>query len=445
VSEPVTAPSSTLAIPPARAHDPAFDGLRGLAILLVMLYHFNVLHQPTTLGEAVWRGVMNTGWMGVDLFFVLSGYLITSILLDDKEREQGRVVEDSRRSSFLAFAGRFWARRVLRIFPLYYLFLFVSFVVLPRVAPIIGNGGITTLLPHEGWWFWLYLPNILFAQMGDFVGGRHFHLTWSLGVEEQFYFVWPVIVWLLDRRRLRMLVIALIVCALGWRVVMAARDAPWIAIFVLPYTRMDALAAGAFVALIGDDERRWLRMLARTIVALGLAYIVTQVYTRGQYAQFMPGVVTHGLTVNALFGAALLFSVRTSPKDGWWRRLFSLAGLRVFGRYAYGLYLVHIFVQHLLLGPLLDKREVQVFFGSRLLMQAAFTTACTIASLAIAALLFHSFEERFLRLKKHFRGPPAARVRLAVVDDASPSDAANGAVALARESTSSVDDVSARG
>jgi len=404
--------------PPAlvRMHDPALDGLRGVAILLVMLYHFNVLNQPVTFAEALWRGVMNTGWMGVDIFFVLSGHLITTILLHEKEREHQRRHGTSSGAAFATFAGRFWARRVLRIFPLYYLFLFASFVVLPRAAPHIGNGGITTLLPHEGWWFWLYLPNLLFAQVGDFVGGRHFHLAWSLGVEEQFYLVWPVVVWFLSRRQLRNVVVALIVVAFGWRVFLEARETPWITIFVMPHTRMDALAAGAFIALLGDDVRRSRRAVALVLVVAGLVYIASHIYLRGQYAQFLPGVVTHGLTANALFGAALLYVVRTSPKGGGWRRVFSVAALRVFGRYAYGLYLVHIFVQHLVFGPLLDRRDVQEVFNQRLLIQASFTLACTVVSLAVAALLFHGFENHFLRLKRYFR-PPGDSADSAVVHD----------------------------
>src|SRR5690606_37529689 len=102
-----------------RGHLPVLDGVRGAAILLVVVYHSNLLHRPHTVGERLWLGVVNAGWAGVDLFFVLSGFLITGLLVDAKGQP--------------GYFQRFWARRVLRIFPPYYLFLVVSFFVLPPV------------------------------------------------------------------------------------------------------------------------------------------------------------------------------------------------------------------------------------------------------------------------------------------------------------------------
>jgi len=396
--------------PLARVHDPALDGLRGLAILLVLLYHFNVLHQPRTFGEALWRGAMNAGWVGVDLFFVLSGFLITGILLDDKARVREASSGDAPvRVSLVGYLARFSLRRVLRIFPLYYAFLFASFVVLPRAAPFIGNGGITTVLPDDRWWFWLYLPNFLFARLGEFVGGRHFHLTWSLGVEEQFYLCWPLVVWFLDVKRLRALCIGLIVCAPIVRAVLDDGGASWVALFVWPHTRMDTLASGALLATFLAQGAPALTARARAalslVVVVALLHAGWQVHARGQYAQFMPGVVVSGLTLNALGFAALTALVRASPTGGAWRRAFSFAPLRLCGRYAYGLYLVHVFVQHLVVARFVDDARVVAFFGSRLALQVAFTSACTLASLALAVVVFHTIEEPFLRLKRVARSP----------------------------------------
>src|SRR4051812_8053988 len=186
-----------------RPHFPGLDGLRGLAILMVMILHFGGTTEQGMSGLNLWFSrITGAGWCGVDLFFVLSGFLITGILYDAKGTPGG--------------LRNFYARRVLRIFPLYYATLIVLFVILPLLAPG-PNPGLDKVALHQGW-LWLYLSNFAAVFIGDhtfaagLVQAGHF---WSLAIEEQFYLVWPLIVLTLRRETLINICVAVIVGVLG--------------------------------------------------------------------------------------------------------------------------------------------------------------------------------------------------------------------------------------
>src|SRR5690625_4685275 len=151
------------------------DGVRGVAILLVILFH--CFPSPLT----------GLGWIGVDLFFVLSGFLITGILIDSKGNKR--------------YYSNFIGRRILRIFPLYYLVLFIMLFLLPLIGRGFSSGSnYSFYLRHQGW-FWSYLQNWLFSFHG-FPKNLILSHFWSLGVEEQFYLVWPFLVLLLPKKLL---------------------------------------------------------------------------------------------------------------------------------------------------------------------------------------------------------------------------------------------------
>ena len=164
---------------------PALDGLRGIAVLLVLIHHFSGipaagLGVPTGFYRE-WLRFATIGWAGVDLFFVLSGFLITSILYDAK-------------GPALAFFKNFYARRALRIFPVYYVLVVFMLFLLPWIIP--GEEAASAKLRDNQLWLWFYLRNIQsLADFQSLIGTGHLvgHL-WSLAVEEQFYLVWPMVV-----------------------------------------------------------------------------------------------------------------------------------------------------------------------------------------------------------------------------------------------------------
>src|SRR5687768_17069225 len=202
---------------------PALDGLRGIAIILVMVHHFTY-YRPT-YGIDAWIGsVVFFFWTGVDLFFVLSGFLITGILLDTRGNER--------------YFTTFYARRTLRIFPLYYLVLFVAFVVLPKFPAVhLVLAGQADVPPQ--WPYWLYLTNFSIADGGWAHGWVD--VAWSLAIEEQFYLLWPLVIWLFPPRLVVWLCTAIFVAEVFARSFARASMAPSLPIFVVTWFRLDGL------------------------------------------------------------------------------------------------------------------------------------------------------------------------------------------------------------
>lgn len=203
---------------------PRLDGLRGVAILAVLLRHFGLSYPADTPIDQAVSTLFLFGWSGVDLFFVLSGFLISGILIETRHATN--------------YFASFWARRALRIVPVYFAFLTLWFLVLPQVAPRLGlhaNFGEEHWLPY-----WTWTANLFggVPQLG--------HL-WSLSVEEQFYLAWPVVVWLLSNRSVARLCIVLAVVCPAIRVLLLSVPLepswPWEI-----FKRADSLALGALVA-----------------------------------------------------------------------------------------------------------------------------------------------------------------------------------------------------
>jgi peptidoglycan/LPS O-acetylase OafA/YrhL len=362
-------------------HIPALDGLRGIAILLVVVFHFS---QPAYSANAsglrlAIQRLTGAGWVGVDLFFVLSGFLITSILYEAKQSD-----------------GYFKNFYMLRIFPLYYGVLFVAFVVLPLIRPY--QTGFYKAISHNQIFLWTYLQNYVQLPWEGWAGFTHF---WSLAVEEQFYLVWPAVVFLLNRRALIGVSIGMIVTALLLRtfVVLDHQNA-----YAWTPCRMDGLAVGAFLALVSHG-RPGIARLARpalvvgTVAAVLLAYLAAR--NHGSFWYGERRVQTIGYTLLALlFGAALVRAVVASPTSPW-GCLLNSQWLRFFGKYSYGLYVFHgLMMWWVKDGLLLNwlARGLHSFYLGLL----AHLIVLTVASVAVALLSWHVYEKHFLKLKRFF-------------------------------------------
>lgn len=390
---------SSPAEPPADRHVPALDGIRGLAILLVLAHHQTVMGGRTT-ADRLFLKFTDLGWCGVDLFFVLSGFLITGILLDSKAAP--------------AYFRNFYARRVLRIFPLYYTVVFLSVALLPHVPQIHDLILSRPLPPDQNAEFhWLYLSNFLFAEQKDF-GHPTLGLAWSLAIEEQFYAVWPLLVWLLAPSAMMRLCALLVVGALVLRTAMVAMGAHPVPVYVLPFARMDALALGALLALAARRDGG-LPAIARPAGWTGLAalavVLILWAVDRNNDRWEHPAMQTIGFSALAVGFAALLTRVLTAAPASVTARTFRHPTLRMFGKYSYALYLLHIPAQVFVERQWFQPSPIPPVLGSEIPAQLAFFAAATAVSLALAWASWHLIEKHFLALKRFFpaRTPSAAR------------------------------------
>jgi peptidoglycan/LPS O-acetylase OafA/YrhL len=221
---------------------PPLDGLRGLAILLVIFAHFGETLSAQRFPERVFRSLFDFGGTGVDLFFVLSGFLITGILLDSRDAKN--------------YFSAFYMRRILRIFPLYY---FALLLVLGLIIPLER----IPLQFNDVIWYFVYAQNWTLAII------PHLGHFWSLGIEEQFYFIWPLVVWAAGRRRVFQIAIAGSLFSLALRLFLVSRHVDVVLIYHNLFTRMDTLLVGAACACIIREfpffkllaANRWLGLL----------------------------------------------------------------------------------------------------------------------------------------------------------------------------------------
>lgn len=377
-----------------RLHEriPQLDAVRGLAILLVLLFHFSSyghgLPAATIVVDRMFEVLTRACWVGVDLFFVLSGFLITGILYDSKRSPH--------------YFRNFYARRVLRIFPLYYGTLVVFLIVLPRLLPSSETIG---ALQGDAVWYWTYLSNVRIAKDGwqwfDSLG--HF---WSLAVEEQFYLVWPIVILFFGRSNLIRICVWCIGGALVARVALNLAGYQTAA-YVLTPARMDALALGALLALTARGPvglthiARWAQPVAGL---LGLLLCAMVVWRRG-LVPHDPVISIVGHTLLACFFALVLVCALTSTRRQFLGRLFSSSSLRFLGQYSYALYVFHHPILFLRPG-LLPLDWVPTVLGSLLLKKLVFISVATAVSIVLALISWHLYEKQFFKLKRFFPYQP---------------------------------------
>src|SRR5271155_1928671 len=380
---PPSAPSGDTQNPGGFSHIPALDGVRGLAILLILFVHlFN--SNPDT-GNRFLNAVNHTiasFYLGVNLFFVLSGFLITGILLDTLHQPH--------------FFKTFYVRRALRIFPLYYGVLFLL-LLLTRPLHFVWSG----------WqYFYLtYIANLAFWYPHPLIlGALNINHFWSLQVEEQFYLVWPFVVY--SVKRLRSLIrISLNACVaiLLIRIVLVVLRPQLQNIYLVyspTFSCADNILFGcALCCLLRTSSRQRILDFAPRLFAIGMAILVCAgIYYHGLVWQtnfFMP---TFGFTLSSVsFAALVAMALRTGSKT---QHLFENSTLRFFGKYSYGLYVYHYSAE----GP--PAAPPRLFVNNHLHSKtlAVLAGACLVMAVTvpIALLSYHFYEAPFLKLKRYF-------------------------------------------
>lgn len=374
--------------PLLRPFYPALDGLRALAFIATFLVHY---------GPMAWNTpIVRWGWVGVDLFFVLSGFLITGILSDTKERPD--------------FFKTFYVRRALRIFPLFYGFWIVVLLLTP-LFHVQWNRAAVELAAYVGNWFFPFVklqniePGLIYFSLPW--GAHHvcpFELThmWSLCVEEQFYMVWPAVVWLVRSKRtlLHICLAAVVLGPIGRFLFIHFHPIALQSgsIYVSTLTRVDSLLVGAAIALwlrISSPKFHTMRIGAG-VVGVGspllLAVLWFQEKSHPGATLADPVVCTIGYTLIALTAAAVLLSAmglsQTMTRALQWKPLASL------GRISYGLYFFHL-IPAKYFASKVDLFRHYHAVPVLLLIVFGYTYAA-------AWLSFRFYESRFLRLKHVF-------------------------------------------
>lgn len=374
--------------PSKQAHVPELDGVRGMAILPVMALHFiaSQIHGAQNGIERFAENITGYGMWGVDLFFVLSGYLITGLLADTRESPK--------------YFSSFYMRRTLRIFPLYYGVIFILVVVIPR-------GFLTQHAPEALQiravqpWLWSYLTNVYVAEQGSFSIPYVSHF-WTLAIEEHFYLMWPLIVWYASRRSAIFVAIALSIAALTSRIVLAFTTSNDYWAHVFTPCRLDTLCIGAAFALWVRGPEGW-AVLRRAVKGLPLV-VVAMLALKAFPNQGIP----HQIALNIKeFLLAILCAILVSTAawpSGWkpLRAAMRWRPLMLMGRYSYGLYIFHGIIAYYL-GVHGGVEYFARLSGSHtvgLFLQALFGS---LLSVLIAVASYHAYETPFLRLKRLFK------------------------------------------
>lgn len=361
-------------------HIGALDGIRAIAVSLVMLFHF---------------GYLGVGWVGVQVFFVLSGYLITSILLQ------------TRTKCFTDYIVAFYWNRALRILPLLFAFITIS-----AVAYVLF--GVPETFRAD--WPWLITFSANFARMRPEDLGYPFVHIWSLAVEQQFYLVWPLVVFFVPPKRFKLVVLTILAATPLVRLVMfellihRGFDEQFAgkAVYVLPIAQFDAFAAGAAIPLWRLDRLphsgRWFLSIAAITATAGLTILVSEYFGgRGAfvasfgYAMYLlPGreYVWGYSLLNTVFVLGLICALQAI----WPSRVLQAKSLVWMGKISYGIYVYHLPL--LILGGFLFTKMGMDIHGS---LRFVFFVIWVLTVALVSDQSFRWLETPFLKLKRRTR------------------------------------------
>jgi peptidoglycan/LPS O-acetylase OafA/YrhL len=365
---------------------PALDGLRAVLLVAVSLRHFNHLWSAENLVERLYLVLPNLAISALDVFFAMSGFLITGILVDTVGAP--------------GYFRMFYVRRMLRILPPYYAFLVIWFLLLPLVP---GFGDMATRWSEQAW-YWLHALNFRLVIVGQYLPEPRLYHLWSLAFEEQFYLLWPAVVAACSRPRLLRVCGAAFVGAFLFRLGVALTGTHYEVGFVLLPGRLDPLASGATLALIIrqpgglDAVVTW----SRRIAVLAGGAVLALIAVRRSFLPNDPVILTVGLTVSAVLAASIVGSVlrleRTSLAG---RVLLHPAMIRV-GGFTYAAYIWHWPVEVMAERMGFDPLAMHAAFGIRLVGQFVYWATLLVASVGMGALSWYAIEVHSLKLKRFF-------------------------------------------
>ena len=371
---------------------PALDGVRGWAIIMVLFVHaFGLYININTIPEHYFWMISCYGRLGVDFFFVLSGFLITGILLKAKEKKN--------------FFLNFYSRRTLRIFPIYYLVITCIFFITPIFIDYF-QGQLREINPRIHLIYYAYLQNFLIPE-GDALPQYLLGAMWSLAVEEHFYLVWPAIIYFCARRTIIKIICLLVPTAIILRcyiIFFSTMNHDWA--FSWTICRMDVILIGCLLAIwLRSDKRalldRWkYHLVLYSVVANIIIVILNQKlsYEGSWITRTWLASNTIGYTFHAIMFASFINLILFLRKSTFYVKLFDNWLLRLFGKHSYCIYIIHAPVTAVIYSKFILNTQSSYFYSaSTVFLMVTFT------SLLVSLIVWHLYEKHFLNLKNLFQ------------------------------------------
>jgi peptidoglycan/LPS O-acetylase OafA/YrhL len=350
---------------------PQLDGIRGLAILLVITFHY--------FGNF---SFFSFGWSGVDLFFVLSGYLITS-----------RLVAMEKQENYLL---QFYKNRALRIMPIYYATFFAFFI---GYHLLVSKQNLSGFSFYDKNWasFVFFFQNWSFIEWGD-LKENHLQHFWSLAIEEQFYLVWPFILYKFRKKEYFFKAIAFIIIIIiitrMWLFMKYSDYLDYPHFYYNTFCRMDAFLLGGLLFLFQQKGRA--KQLINYYYA-GTIILITGIIYSGHASISNPFISTIGYTLIALMYSGLIYSA-TTHSGKFVTRTFNFTWLKFIGKISYGLYIFHWIVLRVL-EPRLSFWTSEYLGITRESSHWWSLFGCLLISFTLSVISFLYFESYFLRMK----------------------------------------------
>lgn len=358
-----------------RKHILGLDGLRGVAVLLVIAFHYSSTFQYSF----IW------GRLAVDLFFVLSGFLMTGLLTNALQRQN--------------YFYHFFRNRILRIFPLYYLVLLVFFAALSFAGD--EHEKLLYFYRHRGWSYFVFVQNWAHLFYGTPADKTLVHF-WSLAVEMQFYLVWPFLIYCVrNRKKLQTILFLIFVSALFLRICVYYRysgNIDQVIRYYNSFCRLDSFAAGSMISVMGRVSSASKTKLFLFLNWFSIIIIMAGMFTTNDFTLKSPFFVVFGYSLMAIFYASVVY-LSLGGRSRFLDQLLKNPMLLFCGKISYGLYIFHWPIR-LIVGTRIIKWGIATFPRYYLPIMVMALLICLILSFLVSTISFFYFESYFLRLKK---------------------------------------------
>lgn len=373
---------------PSKFYFPQLDGLRFIAFFLVFIHHFPTgsgHFAPGTIPFFITQKANLYGWIGVDIFLCLSSFLLTSLLIMEHQNTGSISIK------------QFFIRRALRIWPLYYLIILLGFVIFPCLkflSPAFHTAGHGLLVKQHLFPYSLFMGNFSYAYFTNSLTAP-IGALWTVSLEEQFYVLWPILLFILlprDKKWFFITLVSITVFSLVVRLYILRNSIPYPTVWVFTLARLDPFALGAILSYVYLNPK----FKPRPFIALCLAVILFKLVICCSTGIGAKNTFWQLLAVD-LAGCLLIYSALYSSRLG---KILSIKSLRWLGKISFGLYMFHMIVIAAIVQHVIPYYKQ--LFESSLFIWALTFVAVLFITILCATLSYYGFEKHFLKLKHRY-------------------------------------------